>query len=303
MKKIISILTFSLLLFSCSTENENSSQMELAFDLKKTVNEKYDGKIFKFNDTEDFLNFYNELSNLKANEFQDYLKIKGNNNSIFFRNLSKEEDVLEDVTQSKNSIDTKNDREIVVSEFLSTIFNFDNEIMIGNDIILLNNKGEIVSKTSENLIGYINNTKSANELSRHNVNYYKSWTVNRPGNKRATLTIFNETLYLNNNLSSSKLFYRVHQQYKSCSFWRCTWKDDNTGASYYPNLNFSACSWNNNYNINETVFTSLALYTKNISQYVFIGPCQPNVTLYLTGSFQMGNYPNIANISYDFNPW
>ena len=80
MKKIISILTISLLLFSCSNENENTEQKELSFNLKETIKEKYDGEIFKFNDTEDFLKFYNDLSNLKATEFQDFLKIKGKNN-------------------------------------------------------------------------------------------------------------------------------------------------------------------------------------------------------------------------------
>ncbi|WP_396150797.1 hypothetical protein [Flavobacterium sp.] len=305
MKKIIGLLTISLSLLSCSNDNEEFNQEESNLNLKETILEKYDGKIFRFNDNDDFLKFYNDLSNLNPKEFNDFLLIKNDNNSIYYRNLSNEEEIVDEETSNEGKVEKKSNTEIVLSEYISTIFNYDNNIMIGNDVIFLNEKGELISTSKNEIIGSLHNSSlSNNELNRHNVNYTKSWTITN-GSKRVTLSIFNESLYINNALSSSKIFYRVHQQYKSCSFWRCTWKNDDISAQLSPNLSMSGtCQWTNN-GINGFEFISSAVFTKNISNYVFVGPCALN-TIYITGSFnyaRSGYSTNFSNIAYDFNPF
>lgn len=42
---------------------------------------------------------------------------------------------------------------------------------------------------------------------------------------RHVVDLFNETIYLNDQLQSSKMFIRSILQYRSCSTWRCAWKE------------------------------------------------------------------------------
>ena len=52
--------------------------------------------------------------------------------------------------------------------------------------------------------------------------------------------LFNETVkFSNGDIASSKMFLYNAEQYKSCSFWRCTWKTNNNTIN---TLNFSSFS-------------------------------------------------------------
>src|SRR5699024_9199968 len=58
-----------------------------------------------------------------------------------------------------------------------------------------------------------------------NANKWKSYSKVF-GERRLIVELFNETIYFNDNTLSSKMFLRSRKDYESCSFWRCTWKND-----------------------------------------------------------------------------
>lgn len=332
MKKRFFVLTVSLLLFACSKENDaevnealsNESNVELDADynLNAAIDEKYDGEIFKFEDEVDFIKFYNELSNLEEEKFDDFLLLKGDNNSSFYRDLSIEEDILDEGDLSLTNIEQQDDSVLLVSEYLSSIFNYDNHVMIGEDLVHLNEKGvfSIVSSNNEfasnkkgaEVIGYIVGSEPSTNSSRaYNVNRSRSWTKYE-NNKRAIYKIWNETVYFNSNIvSSSKVFFRVTRQYKSCSFWRCKWKSDSSTAYLYHSMiaTFGG-SWSNtlpNTPSGSPIVTSSSVYTRQLANYTFCGPCSSLFRVYditFRCKFSNNNFDQtFSNITYDFNPY
>ena len=78
-----------------------------------------------------------------------------------------------------------------------------------------------------------------------NENAKKTFSINGSNDKRYFLDLFNETIILNDDISSSKMFLRSAMQYKSCSFWRCTYKTDtSTSRRLELNLEIGGFGWN-----------------------------------------------------------
>ena len=188
---------------------------------------------------------------------------------------------------------------------MSSIFNYNNEIIINEKTISLKATGDLVSydpKRSETkIIGNItssqdiyNNAEKSTVISNS-----KSWIFNTFNGRRVILTIFKETISLNSGITK-KLMLRVHQQYESCSFWRCTWKDDNrisTLKTYFTKVN--GCNWQDSFS---PLSISNAITTKKISDYKFQGPCTPGYNI--TGYATYGTSPEVFyfnDINYSFS--
>lgn len=300
MKKFFLALAF-LGLNACNNNDDLQEKETSTINFEKIVNEKYDGNIFKFKDNKDFISFYNLLSNSKSNDYRFLKKIKGSNNSYLYESLFNQEE--ESANINTNNTVAQIEKKLNISEYLLIIFNNKNEININNKIVRINKNGLLISNNKT--YGAVSNqlkTKE-NQENKYNVNYTKNW-VYTSGGKRVTLSIFNETIYINNIVSSSNLFYKIHRQYESCSFWRCTWKDDNIGGFATPNLTFSnTCDWGTESDINQTTSFSNAILTKKIGYYDWTGACTPQ-PLFITGNVNFTSTSiskNFENVSYDYD--
>lgn len=312
MKKLMLLTLLTLFIVGCSKEELNDDPSSLIEDaslnFKQVLKEKYDGEIFKFKDTEDFTNFYNLLSVASVEEFEEYLVLKNGNNSSFYRSqIHDEEEVIEGEEDGLKI--TEGD--FMISEFMSTIFNFENEIIIANKKIKLDKSGNFIDMQENDVIGSVRNSIMQEESSdnkAYNVNYSKSWR-RTDGSKRFYLYIFNETVYINGALSTSKVFYRVKQKRKSCSFWRCKWKNDARSATFVPYLKQNGSSsngqWYTSNAYGATQSTSSSSYTLQIATYSFCGVCYGAPFVITNGSFQYESAIDYTfyNVNYDFDPF
>lgn len=111
-------------------------------------------------------------------------------------------------------------------------------ILIKNDLEIYGNLVNESNLNKKNVIG------SANRGVIPNENRSKTYVVNLPRG-RYVLDLYNETIVLNDQIASSKMFLRFTPQYRSCSFWRCTWKTENSQAwrVYTGNLSTTMNEW------------------------------------------------------------
>lgn len=313
MKKSILILSALFFALSCSVEEDDildNSVLESRVDLEEIASQKYQNGIMSFEDSEDFISFYNLVTNSEEEDYQKYLKLREDDQSNLFlkdfNSESEEQEITEEDRQDK--IEEFVTNELSISEHLASIFNKNDQIKIGERLIEINSSGQFIDKKNieENIIiGYVFNSLDIDKKSRtpFNINYTKNWVQTyNGGSRRVTISIFNETIFMGNN-TTSKIFYRVFQQRESCSFWRCTWKDDGRNGTIQPYLSTSnTCSYINVYNMNAPQFFYAVRYTKNISNYNFVGPCAP-APQNVTGSFvyqSNGSTLNFNGISYSY---
>ena len=151
---------------------------------------------------------------------------------------------------------------------MKSIINADSKLKINGKVIWLE-KGVFYvlpkndfDKTSEELISNKNNlevygsvqndtkpskiqkTSKTNTIEIPVINgETRSYINDGPNSKRYYLTLFVENVIVN-NYQTSKVFLKTAMDYRSCSFWRCTWKSDiNTTRTLTFNVTVN-CTWN-----------------------------------------------------------
>jgi|26BtaG_2_1085354.scaffolds.fasta_scaffold06185_2 hypothetical protein len=317
MKKVILLPLIAIFIFACSSEDLTDTSTtvlpESTPDLMQLLNEKYDGEILNFEDNKDFIVFYDLLSNASAEEFAIFLNVKGENNSSFYNVESGNE---EEVNTNDEDGFKIFDGDFMISQFLSTIFNNQDQIIIAGQNILLDELGNLLDLKSNEIIGSVikrssnNNENDDLSLNRYNVNYSKHWSNSYNGRK-ISLSIWNETIYLNNVPTISKVFYRLFQQRESCSFWRCKWVDGARDATFSYNFNMTGFGHSpitaivSNQNIwnQVSVEAQLASWTSNVGPGPIIAP--PLSEFKLTGLLiyrSPGIDSDFYNLEYSFDP-
>lgn len=248
MKKIIALfLVFTVL--SCSSEDP--SNQEVALENSGSV---LDGKMLSFKSEKAFIKEYSDLTLFSSEELKEWISSKKLES---FLNVSdNSEGIEEDVVPGSR---------LVYSDALKAILNSDLKAKVNGDVIWLNertfyllSKNE-VNKTSKELVSQINNLKiygsllslsnpTANLTSKNlipNENRIKTFAseeMNINGSRlRHVVDLFNETIYINDQLESSKMFIRSIMQYRSCSTWRCTWKEASNPRKLSSDLYCAVC--------------------------------------------------------------
>ncbi|WP_281310541.1 hypothetical protein [Flavobacterium flavigenum] len=237
MKKLIGLFVL-LITISCSNEDQMESNSTPVSNLSSSV---LDGKMLSFKNEESFIKEYSEVSEMKSSkEVQNWISKKGLEsllNNAADNSVEMEEDIL-------------SDSRIIYSDGLKAILNADSKLKIGNKVLWLNERAfyilenKDVDKSTQELISLKDNlevygkllnysdSKSRTSLTGRDVipneNRSKTYVVGLPNNNRYVLDLFNETIVINGQISTSKMYVRYTLQYKSCSFWRCTWKQDTT---------------------------------------------------------------------------
>ncbi len=249
MKKLF-VLLVSVVFASCSQDQIESSN-PLAVNASLSV---LDGKMLSFKDDKSFIKEYSALSELKTTkEIQNWISAKGHTSLL---------DTLEASEGIQDSI-VSNTR-IIYSDPIKAIVNADSKFKISGKVIWLNERNLYIltekdqnknlqelktMKTDLDVYGIISNLNAdqkSNIVSRNvipNENRIKTFVKNLPNNKRNILDLFNETIVINDQIVSSKMFLRSIFQYKSCSFWRCTWKTDSEYCQIETNgsVNCTVC--------------------------------------------------------------
>lgn len=243
MKKLFVIL-IAFVFASCSQD-----QVEPANRVVENSLSVLDGKLLSYKDDESFIKEYSRLSEYKTRtDIENWISKKGHisllNNSELIENYN---DSIIDNTR------------IIYSDALKAIINKESKFMINGKVLWLNGidfyelSFEDKDKNSSVLKGLINdlqiygsvfnanrlkkNTESStSRLTMSNVNGNSVTYTNSANNKRYYMVIFNETIIVNGS-SSSKMYLRASMTYESCSFWRCTYKEDTaTGRYLYFNV-------------------------------------------------------------------
>lgn len=233
---------------SCSQDQVESSN-PVAVNATLSVLE---GGLLSYKDDASFIKEYSKLSELKSTkEIQSWISQKGHVSLL---------NALDSSEKIQDSI-IDNTR-IIYSDAIKAIVNNESKFMINGKVIWLNGINlyelsiENKDKNSVELISLINDLKiygsvfnannklkknkesSTSRLTMPNVNGSSVTYMNSANNKRYYMVVFNETIIVN-GISSSKMYLRASMTYKSCSFWRCTYKEDTTtGRFLYFNVAF-----------------------------------------------------------------
>jgi hypothetical protein len=236
MKKLFVVL-IAVVFASCSQD-----QVESTNPVAETSLSVLDGKLLSFKDDKSFIDQYSKLAGLKTTkEVQGWVSKKGLKSLLNSSNDS--------IEMQNDSLDNKR---IIYSDAIKAILNSDSKFKIGSKVLWLNERNFYIlpksdlDKKSEELITLKNDfdvygkllnfsdskKNTSSSLTSRNVvpneNRSKTYVVGLPNDKRYVLDLFNETIVINDFINSSKMYLRCTLQYKSCSFWRCTWKNDTT---------------------------------------------------------------------------
>lgn len=234
MKKLLTFLCICTLI-SCSEEpldDSNSIKLEELKEGRTVV-------VPEYSNLNTFLKEYEKLSELKSpEEIEIWLNEKGHTSML---------SVSDSIFQVSDSLG------VIYSDALMSMFNQQGQAKIGDEHVLLN-KSTIYSLGSnpkkeefiyaENLkeFGKIQNFSEGEQLKNPgeyipNANKWKTY-VDYDGSKKYITELYNETLIFSGNAYSSKMYLRFRMDYRSCSFWRCTWKNE-TSTTRRININIT----------------------------------------------------------------
>jgi hypothetical protein len=247
MKKLIALFLVATLL-SCSSEDQTIQSSDVSALTPLSV---LDGKLLSFKNDESFIEEYNGLVELKTGkELQDWISKKGHSSFLNVKKSDKELEGESDVVDAN------------YSDALKAILNSESKVKIAGKVIWLNdfkfykllakneNKklDELISLTGDlevygSILG-LNSDNNATGKAVPNANRSKDWGYgynNGTRDKSISLSLFNETIYLNNVVQSTKMFIRVLSQGKYCSVWKCRWNSEDGGKvtlSFSCNVNY-----------------------------------------------------------------
>lgn len=290
MKKIIGLFVL-LITISCSNEDQVESNSSPASNLSSSV---LDGRMLSFKDEESFIKEYSGVSEMKSSkEVQNWISKKGLESLL---NNSDDSNEMEEEVLS--------DTRIIYSDALKAILNDESKVKIGGKTIWLNERNfYVLSEKEQNknskelglikdeleiygkLLSYMGSEKTL--TSRDvipNENRAKTFIngegeFNVPGVRlRHVLDLFNETIVVNNQIQSSKMYLRFTMQYRSCSTWRCTWKTENSTLRDYSSGYVVAnnITWNTQHPYVYGGFTGSQTYLFStwIGSYILANPYQ-----------------------------
>ncbi len=280
-----------LITISCSNEDQVESNSSPASNLSSSV---LDGRMLSFKDEESFIKEYSGVSEMKSSkEVQNWISKKGLESLL---NNSDDSNEMEEEVLS--------DTRIIYSDALKAILNDESKVKIGGKTIWLNERNfYVLSEKEQNknskelglikdeleiygkLLSYMGSEKTL--TSRDvipNENRAKTFIngegeFNVPGVRlRHVLDLFNETIVVNNQIQSSKMYLRFTMQYRSCSTWRCTWKTENSTLRDYSSGYVVAnnITWNTQHPYVYGGFTGSQTYLFStwIGSYILANPYQ-----------------------------
>lgn len=245
MRKIL-LLTI-VILVSCSKEDQIEP---INVSLEQGSFSKLEGNLLSFKDSDSFIKEYSLLSEFKtANELKNWISKKGHSSA-----LDNPEAVLESDDMIADTDSIIYNTGVVYSDALKAIVNSESKFKVNGKVIWLDKSflyvltekdydkmSEQLKDIKNNLEVYgsvfnitnpkdIENIKERNNYKEFIPNQNRSITYiyNELNRKRCFLDLFNETIVINNQLVSSKMYLRSTIKYRSCSTWRCTWKSDNS---------------------------------------------------------------------------
>lgn len=234
MKRVL-VMLVSVFFASCSQD-----QVETVSSVEESALSVLDGKLLSYKDDKSFVKEYSALSELKnTKEIQSWISKKGHTSLL---NASDASEGIQD-----SIIDNTR---IIYSDALKAIVNDESKFKINGKVLWLNERNlyELTEKDVNKNLSELKTVKNelkvygsifslSNSKQKIKDNLINRWVVpnenramtyvnNGPNDKRYILDLFNETIVINNETVSTKMFLRSTMQYKSCSFWRCTYKND-----------------------------------------------------------------------------
>ncbi|MET0945266.1 MAG: hypothetical protein ABWY22_07650 [Flavobacterium sp.] len=233
MKKLIALFLVATVL-SCSSEDQTSQSPDTASNSLSVL----DGKLLSFKDDESFIKEYNGLTELKTGtKLQDWISEKGHPSLL---NIKKTEEELDNETEASKDY---------YSDAIKAILNSESKLKIGGKVIWLNDdklyklEGSNETKSPEELkllkkleiYGRISGKITKKDVTSReipNANRLKEWSTqynNGQREKVISIGLFNETIYLNGVVQSTKMFVKVLSLGKYCSVWKCRWNSENNG--------------------------------------------------------------------------
>lgn len=246
MKKLIGLFLVATVL-SCSSEDQSLQTVDVTNSTSLSV---LDGQLLSFKDDKTFIEEYNGLTKLKTGkELQDWISEKGHSSLL---NVEKSNDELE------NELDRG---ETDYSDALKAILNSESKVKIAGKVIWLNdlkfyqllgvnenkNQEQLKSLTDDlevyGMISGLNNNGGVTGKAVPNANKSKEWAYgynNGTRDKRIILILFNETIYLNGIVQSTKMFIKVLSEGRYCSVWKCRWNSEDGGKvtlNFWCNVN------------------------------------------------------------------
>ena len=308
MKKLF-ILLVLVVFGSCSQDSEESLN-PMALETSLSV---LDGGLLSYKDDASFIKEYSALSELKtAKEVQNWISKKGHKSLLYNTN---------DTIDLQN--DVVDDKRIIYSDAIKAILNNESKFEINGEVIWLNGRSLFIltegnrNKTPLELTSLINKLDVyGNLLNKSNLNKqsvtgsaYRGVIPNENRSKtyvvastrgRHVIDLYNETIVLNDQIASSKMFLRFTPQYRSCSFWRCTWKTENSEAwrIFSGNLSTTMNEWTM---ISYNTISGTPFYGQNTFLIATWGIYVPQIPLYQ--NFNVSGYveffdPSVGNPGY-----
>jgi hypothetical protein len=250
MKKLIAFFLVAALV-SCSNEDQTTQSVDAVTSTKGSV---LDGKVLSFKDNESFIKEYSDVSMLSGKELQNWIS---NKKLVSLLNTTSDSLEMQD--------DVISESRLIYSNALKSILNSESKVKIGGKVLWLNERQfyllseNQLNKTSNELLTIKNDLEVYGQLlskletkesltgrnvipNENRIKTFASAEMNVSGSRlRHVVDVFNETIVLNDNIQSSKMYLRSTLQYRSCSTFRCTWKEASNVRNLSTDLYCAAC--------------------------------------------------------------
>ena len=309
MKKLLTLF-LGLTILSCSSEDQVNQEVS-ALENSGSV---LDGKMLSFKDEELFVKEYSDLAALNVEELKNWASSK---KIVSLLNSSEDSASMEE--------DILSETRIVYSDALKTILNSESKVKIDGKVLWLNERTfyllskNQINKTSEQLVGEkevlkvygsllslsgrVENSTARGTIPNENrIKTFVSAEVNVNGSRlRHVVDLYNETIVLNGITQSSKMYIRSTLQYRSCSTWKCTWKEAQNYRELRVNCICPIC-WNGSspgawiMNGNEFLSGFTGTQTVTVANWNPIAPQDSYVNFQISGtiSSQLVGVPESA---------
>lgn len=288
MKKLIALVLVAAMV-SCSSEDETNQ----VGDAKSSDLSVLDGNLLSYKDDASFIKEYSALTELKTGtDLQNWISKKGHSP------LLNATDETEQDEQEVNTISESSKN--VYSDAISAVFNKEAKVKVNGKVLWLHeqnlyelNESDLdknsaqleASKSDLKLYGNIFGESKSSATGRNIANANKSlgWEYGFRWDgreRRLTLLLFNETIYLNGDVKTTKMFLRAERLGKYCSTWKCRWNSDANGVI---NIRFNGyANWTLNPNISNP---GGYIIDQNTNTVLFAdGTRDPNTPIVVVGS-------------------
>lgn len=316
MKKLIALF-LAATIWSCSNEEQVNKDVATSVVTSESVLE---GKILSFKNEESFVKEYSSLAAFHSEELKNWISSKG---LVSLLNVPTESVEMEG--------DVIPESKIIYSDALKSILNSESKVKIAGKVLWLNERNfyllsdNEINKSSEDLLNekdklqvygqLLSISKSEKSLTNREVipnenriKTFASAEINVSGSRlRHVVDLFNETIVLNDVIQSSKMYVRSTLQYRSCSTFRCTWKEAYNARTLISNFYCAACgtggasTWSFTSNIYAAGMTGTQTYL--IANWAFIAPLNPYINFAISGPItcNIDGVSPVAGVSIDLS--